>query len=166
MNRTDGSESLVDVRDEFDFEMDLQSAARSRLPVLISGTPRCALIVAQSIANRLSRAERTIRVVSCDMADCEELRAALTIPPPGPDHPPRCSNLLLREVHALTQTGQSLLRRLIMSAPVEAPRVFASTSVSLYHRVKEGRFDADLYYTLNAIHIVTSDGMTTVMANG
>ena len=40
----------------------------------------------------------------------------------------------------------------------EAPRVFASSSVSLYARVKNGLFDPELFHYLNAVHIVTSEG--------
>src|SRR3954454_10660871 len=77
MNRQDARGSLVDVGDEFDFEMDLQVAARSKVPVLISGSPRCALMLAQAIAGRVSRAELSLRVVPCDAADADELRVAL-----------------------------------------------------------------------------------------
>ena len=157
MNRHDVRESLVEAGDEIEFEMDLQAAARSRVPVLISGSPRCALMLAQAIAGRLSRADRSMRILTCDVADCDDLGAAFAAPETGEAHAPRASILLLREVHALTQAGQSALRRLMTTRPLEAPRVFASSSVSLFQRVKDGLFDPELFYYLNTIHIVTSE---------
>jgi DNA-binding NtrC family response regulator len=155
MNRQDARESLVEERDEF--EMDLQVAARSRVPVLISGSPRCALMLAQAIAGLPSRVDSSMKIVSCDVADCD-LEAAFTAPTSETIRSPRPPVLLLREVHALTQAGQSMLRRLLSSRPFEAPRVFASTSVALDQRVKNGSFDSDLFYSLNTIHLVISEG--------
>jgi transcriptional regulator of acetoin/glycerol metabolism len=157
MNRHDVRESLVERGDEFEFEMDLQVAARSEAPVLISGSPRCALMLAQAIAGRLARADHSIRILTCDVTDCDDLGAAVAALEAGESHSPRASILLLREVHALTQAGQSGLRRLMVERPLEASRVFASSSVSLFQRVKDGLFDAELFYHLNTIHIVTSE---------
>ena len=155
MNRQDVRESLLEKRDEF--EMDLQVAARSQVPVLISGSPRCALMLAQAIAGLPTRVDRIMKIVSCDVADCD-LEAAFTAPALDTVRSPRTPVLLLREVHALTQAGQSVLRRLLSSRPFEAPRVFASTSVALDQRVKDGSFDPDLFYCLNTIHLVISEG--------
>jgi hypothetical protein len=115
-------------------------------------------MLAQAIAGRLSRADRRIRIVTYDVADCGDLDAVFTTPKREHTHEPRASIMLLREVHALTQTGQAVLRRLITARGLGTPRVFASSSVSLYQRVREGRFDPELFYCLNAIHIVTSVG--------
>jgi transcriptional regulator of acetoin/glycerol metabolism len=156
MNRDYVGDSPVEGRDEFKFETDMQVAARSRVPVLISGSPKGALRRAQAIAGRLSRADRSIRILTCDVADCGDLGAAFTTPATHA-RSPRTSILLLREVHALTRAGQSVLRRLMISRPLDAPRVFASSSVSLYQRVQEGLFDPELFYYLNTIHIVTSE---------
>jgi DNA-binding NtrC family response regulator len=154
MDRQNARESLIDERDEFG--MDLQVAARSRMPVLISGSPRCALMLAQAIAGLPSRVDPNMKVVSCDV-DCD-LEAAFTAPASETRRSPRAPVLLLREVHALTEAGQLVLRRLLSSRPLEAPRVFASTSVSLDQRVKDGLFDPDLFYSLNTIHLVVSEG--------
>ena len=155
MNRQDARQSLIEERDEF--EMDLQVAARSQVPVLISGSPRCALMLAQAIAGLPSRVDRSMKIVSCDVDDCD-LEAAFTAPASETARASRPPILLLREVHALTRAGQSVLRRLLRSRPLEAPRVFASTSVSLDQRVKDGLFDPDLFYCLNTIHLVISEG--------
>ena len=156
MSGQDAEETLDDVGDEYDFEMDLQVAARSRMPVLISGSPRCALMMTQAIAGRLSRGDRTIRIVSCDAANSDDLGAAFASSSSDEARSTHSSIVLLREVHALTQAGQSMLQRLMIMRP-EAPRVVASSSVSLFERVKKGLFDPELFYHLNTIHIVTSE---------
>jgi Sigma-54 interaction domain len=155
MNREDITESRVEARHEFELGIDLQAAARTRVPVLISGSPKSALRLTEAIAGRLSRADHSIRILACDVAD-GDLGAVLS--PTEPPRAPRASILLLREVHTLTQAGQSVLRRLMTKRAPEAPRVFASSSVSLYERVKDGLFDPELFYYLNAVHIVTSEG--------
>ena len=90
-------------------------------------------------------------------ADSEDLGAAFTGAESDAPDSPRASILLLREVHALTEAGQSMLQRLMKDRPLDAPRVVASTSVSLFQRVKDGLFDPELFYHLNTIHIVTSE---------
>jgi len=156
MNREDVTESLAETRHEFELGMDLHAAARTRVPVLISASPTSALRLTEAIAGRLPRNEHSIRILACDVADCGELGAVLS--PTEPPRAPRASILLLREVHTLTEAGQSVLRRLMTKRAPEAPRVFASSSVSLYERVKDGLFDPELFYYLNAVHIVTSEG--------
>jgi hypothetical protein len=155
MNR-DVTESPVDVRD--DFEIDMQVAAQARVPVLISGSPRRAMVLAKAIAGRTSRPDGDIQILSCDAADCgADLGAVFNTSASEATPVPRISIVMLREVHALTQTGQSALRRLMTGKSLEAPQVFASSSVSLYQRVKEGLFDPELFYCLNVVHIVTSE---------
>jgi hypothetical protein len=154
MNREDITDSLVDARDDFEWDMDLQAAARTRVPVLISASPNSALRLTEAVAGRLSRTDHSIRILSCDVAECgDDLGAAFA--PHEAARAPRVSIVLLREVHALTRTGQAVLRRLMARRPPDAPRVFASSSVSLYQRMKDGLFDPDLFYCLNAIHIVS-----------
>jgi Sigma-54 interaction domain len=157
MNREDVTESLVESQDEIQFGIDLQAAANTRVPVLISGSPTCALRLTEAIAGRFARADHSIRILACDVADSAGDLGAVLSPTDAP-RAPRASILLLREVHMLTQAGQAVLRRLMTKQSPEAPRVFASSSVSLYQCVKDGLFDPDLFYYLNAVHIVTSDG--------
>ena len=156
MNREDVTESLVEVRNELKFGMDLQAATRTRVPVLISGSPTCALRLTEAIAGRLSRTDHSIRILACDVDDCGGDLGAVLSPTEAPPVP-RASILLLREVHALTEAGQTVLRRFMTKRSPDAPRVFASSSVSLHQRVKDGLFDRDLFYYLNAVHIVTSE---------
>ena len=156
MNRQDVTQSFADARHEFEFGMDLHAAARTRVPVLISASPTSALRLTEAIAGRLSRTDHTIRILACDVDCGGELSAVLSAA--EPPSAPHASILLLREVHTLTEAGQSVLRRLMTKRAPEAPRVFASSSVSLYERVKDGLFDPELFYYLNAVHIVTSEG--------
>src|SRR5262249_34970825 len=131
MNREGVTESFAEARHEFEFGMDLHAAARTHVPVLISASPTSALRLTEAIAGRLSTTDHTIRILACDVADCGgELGAVLS--PAEPLRAPRASIVLLREVHTLTEAGQSVLRRLITTRAPEAPRVFASSSVSLY----------------------------------
>ena len=64
--------------------------------------------------------------------------------------------LLLREVHDLTPRQQGLLLELLEERHGAPPRIIASSSVSLYDRVKEGTFDARLFYRLNTVHVIAS----------
>jgi hypothetical protein len=153
MTRHIVKESLVEAADPFECELDLQVAIRARVPVLISASPERALILTQSIASRLTWGDRTIEVVTHDVVGCGDFATALAARSPEPGARPD-SILLLREIHALTAIGQSVLRRLMLGRLPGAPRVFASSSKSLHQYVKEGRFDPELFYYLNAIHIV------------
>jgi hypothetical protein len=155
MNREDVTES-VDAEDLFELGIDLQAAARARVPVLISASPTCALRLTEAIAGRLSRTDHSIRIMACDAAHGgDDLGAVFSSSEPA--RAPRASILLLREVHALTEAGQAVLRGLMTKRSPEAPRVFASSSVSLYQRMQDGLFDPELFYYLNAVHIVTSE---------
>ena len=92
MNREDVKESPVDGRDGFEIEMDMQVAARARVPVLISASPKCALRLAEAIAGRLARADRSIRILACDVADCDgDLGTAFTTPASEVTRSPRAS---------------------------------------------------------------------------
>ena len=157
MHREDVTESLVETQDEFQFGFDLQAAAQTRVPVLISGSPSSALRPTEAIAGRLARADHSIRILACDESGSAADLGAVLSPTDAP-RGPSASILLLREVHTLTEAGQRVLRRLMTKRPPQAPRVFASSSVSLYQRVQDGLFDPELFYYLNAVHIVTPKG--------
>jgi hypothetical protein len=65
--------------------------------------------------------------------------------------------LVVREVHALSDTEQAALMLLFDRQEAEAGRrrIIATSSVCLFDRVKRGMFDAGLFYRLNIIHIVS-----------
>jgi hypothetical protein len=130
---------------------DLALAAGSTCPVLITAAPDEALDIARMIAVQSGLGERV------DVLDFGEPGGSGS---PGPTQSPSSSRVvLLREIHALTRAQQVWLMELLEKRPREAgtPRIMASSSVSLLKRVHHGRFDARLFYRLNALHLVVSD---------
>jgi hypothetical protein len=64
--------------------------------------------------------------------------------------------LLVRDVDELDAAEQSALMRLLDTrGHGRYRRVIAMSTVSLWDRVEQGRFDAGLFYRLNVIHIVS-----------
>jgi hypothetical protein len=124
---------------------DILLAARSTCAVLITAPPDEALEIARAIAIEEGSADRLLVHDSATAAASD-----LPESHPGP------LILLLREVHDLTPGRQRLLMDLLEERQGASPRIIASSSVSLYDRVKEGTFDAGLYYRLNAVHIVAT----------
>jgi hypothetical protein len=59
-------------------------------------------------------------------------------------------------VHALGAAGQAAVGNLVAAwyTGRGAPRIISTCSVSLFDRVREGAFDEQLFYSLNALHIV------------
>jgi hypothetical protein len=129
---------------------DLALAARSRCAVLITAPADAALEIARTIAVRCGYGER-MRV--CDFGPAGARSSPL--PEASQDAP----LLLLREVQALTPLQQEWLLEILEKAQEDgrAPRIIASSSVSLFHQVQRGVFDARLFYRLNAVHLVVSD---------
>jgi hypothetical protein len=143
----------ANVRDNTAYRGEMQIAARATCAVLITAPPDDALEVARAIARERGWGDR---ILVCDFG----------VPGAGriwelleaqPD--PRI--LLLREVHGLTPRQQALLMELMEEAlSRRAPRIMASSSVSLFDCVKRGSFDARLFYRLNTVHVVLSDTRT------
>ena len=138
-----------------DYEPDLKLAAARDVCVLIAAEPELALRVARDIANRDRRKRTSIRVLDCHAMDPFAVRRALSESLLQPTEPQNvCGTLLLREVHALNAQNQSMLADLLAIAhPAEAPRVIASSSTSLFDRVRLGQFDDRLFYRLNVIYM-------------
>jgi hypothetical protein len=130
---------------------DLRAAACSTGPVLITGPSVWA--------------ERVVAAIRASSQHDPEL---LRVDPPTLAHGSaealsRRRDLMLwaPEVDQLDQAGQTALlslmadtRRRDAGARV---RVIGSSSTDLYSRVEAGEFDPDLFYQLNAIHIVAAD---------
>src|SRR5262245_30224758 len=139
------------------FEEDITLAAVSLVPVLITAPPADALCIVRAIAER-ERRGRTREVLACDASAGDDVigtiadnRACLAT-----DH--GTAILWIEEVHALPPCDQSALIKLLdplSSARAEdVPRIVASSSIALRDYVRNGRFDARLFYRLNIIHIV------------
>ena len=135
--------------------LDIRLASRTTTPVLISAPADCAENIARAIA-AFSCVKHGPGVVVCDCAEggsvtraVEDARAAVG----SAD-----VTLVLREVHALGAAGQREAACLIGALPQDAapaaPRIIATSSVSLFERVRDGIFDERLFYRLNVLHIV------------
>jgi len=145
--------------------LDIHVAARTQVPVLISATPDCAVKVAHAIAE-FAGASETDDVVVCDCARPGDFSTALAGVRPQPGRRPGEAILLLREVQALDPAEQAAVADLVSAwyAGEGAPRIISTCSVSLFDRVREGAFDEQLFYSLNAMHIVVRNGAWTSVA--
>ena len=133
--------------------IDVSIAADSDVPILISGPPHRTLAFARLIVARgRTGGDTDLRV--CDVTGGDDLFNAIE----GPESAEAATTVLLREVHHLSDIEQAVLADLIANrqTPRSMPkrRVIATSAISLFHRVKQGTFDARLFYLLNAIHIV------------
>jgi DNA-binding NtrC family response regulator len=129
-------------------------AARSDLPVLITGDPNQGWEIACAIDRRSRRPKGTVEVVDCRRLGALELVLS---------HAERRRNgtrsiLLLQEIHALSLHEQAQfehrLAELRLSRRNSGPRIIASSSTPLFQRVLEGSFDERLYYRLNVIQMI------------
>jgi hypothetical protein len=140
-------------------EKDIRMAARSTVPILITAMPDRALSIARKIADAVDGQPRP-NVLICDPpGDTDRLLdvvSHLARPGAGAGR----SILLLRELHEWNPAALAAVRRLVHGdqPPVVLPRIVASSSVSLFDRVVGGTFDDELFYALNAIHIVALPG--------
>jgi hypothetical protein len=135
--------------------LDIHVAARTKVPVLISAPADCAVNVARAIA-AFAGAWKVGDVVVCDCKGGDDLGAAVTRAQLlGGRHPGELI-LLLQEVHALGAADQAAVADLLAAwhAGHRAPRIISTCSVSLFDRVRTGAFDEQLFYSLNALHIV------------
>jgi hypothetical protein len=126
---------------------DILLAAQSSCAVLITAPPQAALEIALTIAVERGCADR---LLVDDLMVAGSGRADVTDMPHGP------LMLLLREVQELTPRQQALLLELMEDRHGTPPRIIASSSVSLFDRVQQGAFDAQLFYRLNTVHVMAT----------
>jgi hypothetical protein len=138
--------------------LDMEIAARTSLPVLISAPPRFALPMALEVALGAD-GDNSDGVVVVDAADDRYLQATLqraALADPG-----RLRAIVVHDVDALDRAQQSTLKAVMgdmgRACAPRACRIIATTSVPLFDRVLEGSFDSGLFYHLNKIHINVSD---------
>jgi hypothetical protein len=137
--------------------MDMAVAARTCLPVLISGPTALALPAAIEIAvgDDENGADGVIVV---DAGDDHYLRSILALamsPKRG-----RVRAVVIHGVEALDKAQQAAVMALVADLSKTALgdcRLITTTSVSLFDRVVQGRFDPELFYRLNEIHIKLDD---------
>jgi DNA-binding NtrC family response regulator len=139
---------------------DIGCAARSEMPVLITGGPE----QGREIACAIDRYSRTPKG-AVEVVDCRKRGAfakAMSASPRDRAHGGngRPSILLLQEVHALTPPEQAefddRLAQLRVARNGQRLRIIASSSKPLFERVLEGSFDERLYYRLAIIHMVVA----------
>ncbi len=66
---------------------------------------------------------------------------------------PRCRTLILKDVDRLTPKAQRQLAARIHADPRQMPQIVSTTTGWLYALAIEGRFDRELFYRLNTIHL-------------
>jgi hypothetical protein len=133
--------------------LDLAVAARTSLPVLISGPAELTLPTAIEIAvgSDLRGAEG---VVVVDAGDGCCLRSTLSRAMSSDSNRPRA--VVIHGVDGLDDALQNEVMALVASLSVPQAcgcRLITTTAESLFDRVVQGRFDPELFYRLNEIHI-------------
>lgn len=133
-------------------------AARSDMPVLITGGPEQGREIACAI-DRYSRTPKgAVEVVDCRKRGAFAKAMSLSPADPSQGGNGRPSTLLLQEVHALTPPEQAefddRLEQLRITRNGQRLRIVASSSRPLFERVLEGSFDERLYYRLAIIQMV------------
>lgn len=145
---------------EEQLEDDVEMAARSRVPVLITAPPERALRIARDIASRAAQGgpPGSGGMQVCDTAAGDDIVAALAENRLKASMGGGTTTFLLQEVHMLSEIEQEAIMNLLDTGPTrpidETPRIITTSSVSLFDRVQQGAFDAKLFHRLNAIHIV------------
>ena len=135
-------------------------AARSEMPVLITGGPEQGREIACAI-DRYSRTPKgTVDVVDCRKRGAFARAMSSAAPGDKAHGNGRPSILLLQEVHALTPPEQAefddRLEELRVARNGQRLRIVASSSKPLFERVLDGSFDERLYYRLAIIHMVVA----------
>lgn len=126
--------------------------------MLISASPDRAANVARAIA-AFSDEWKANEVVVCDCAGGADLGATVASAESKCGRRPGEVILLLREVHALGPADQAAVADLVTAWYTGRTelRIISTCSVSLFDRAREGAFDAQLFYSLNALHIVVRE---------
>ena len=135
--------------------LDIHVAARTKVPVLISAPPDYAMNLARTIVSSAG-VSRATDVVTCDCAAGDDVGAAVAGALSARGRHPSRIILLLLEVHLLGAAQQAAVANLVAAwyAGLGSPRIILTCSVSLFDRVREGAFNEQLFYSLNALHIV------------
>lgn len=138
-------------------EEDIQLAAATTVPVLISGPVSASRAVASEVERRSVTLHGPVEFIDCGAETCHEALTAVVQAGNASDSGNRARCFLLQEVHALPPGDQLLLERHLVDtrhASHPPTRILASSSVPLFPRVADQLFSERLYYLLNVIHIV------------
>jgi sigma-54-interacting transcriptional regulator len=147
MNRSDSKLSGV--------ALDVEIAARTTVPVLISANPENAMGVATAIAGTNDHDPHGSLVV-VPAANIEELRSVTDA---EQTRGKRFNTVVVRDIDSIDKAQQNVLVDMLAARSQEpAPRrwrLITTTSSPLYDLLVAGGFEPRLYYYLNAIHIIT-----------
>jgi hypothetical protein len=136
--------------------IDLAVAARTSVPVLISGPAELALPTAIEIAAGGDK-DAADSVMVVDAGDDRYLRTTLTR---AMSHElGRTRAVVIQDVETLDASQQAAVMALVadLSDQLNDCRLITTTAVPLFDRVTEGRFNPELFYRLNEIHIKVGD---------
>ncbi len=140
-----------------DLEAEIGLAARYRARVLITAPVDRALPIVQAIAAR-HHGGVNHEIISCDAEDADRVIPAVK-DRAGKIGKDRSPILWVKDPHRFSTAQQAILLQLIDDTsrqPTRIPRVIASSNVDLFDRVRNGSFDARLFYLINSIHIVVT----------
>ena len=134
--------------------LDIHVAARTKVPVLISAPPDCAVNVARAIA-AFADQWKASHVVVCNCG-ADDLAGAVANAEAVGGRRTSEVILVLQEIHALGAAEQAVVASLVAAfqAGRNTPRIISTSSESLFDRVRQGLFDGQLFYCLNSLHIV------------
>ena len=141
-------------------EEEIGCAARTNVPVLITGDPDEGREIACAIDRMSQTPIGSVQVIDCRQHGAFDQVLAVTPADPAPSHADRASIVLLQEVHALSPDEQvevdERLAQMRAGRPADAFRIMASSSAPLFERVQAGSFDERLFYRLNVIHMIVA----------
>jgi DNA-binding NtrC family response regulator len=132
-------------------EGEIRLAARTRVPVLISANRARAFGIAAQIHSRSDHLPGKMVAIDCAVSPnscATQLGRSLS----------DIGTLVLLDVEHMPLETQVLVRTQLTDAasgtlPWPRPRLIVSSSANLFRAIEMGRFDADLFYRLNTIHI-------------
>jgi len=133
-------------------ESEIRLAARTRVPVLISANRARAFGIAAQIHSRSNTLAGKMVAIDCAVSP-QSCGMQL-----GRGDMSDVGTLVLLDVEHMPLDAQVRVRTLLTdalngTAPARRPRLIVSSSANLFRATEMGRFDADLFYRLNTIHI-------------
>jgi DNA-binding NtrC family response regulator len=158
----DGGDAPVENVSTFD----IVSASRSDAPVLLTGRAQDAEALAREIHSLSGWRHGKFVVLDCGSLPELELIGVmrrLLFPESRAENPQvrlrQDGTLLLRNVEKLPVGGQRILSDWLETGSASTirragRRLMATASSSLLPAVLDGRFDADVYYRLNVLHLI------------
>jgi hypothetical protein len=133
-------------------EMDISIARQWQCPVLITAPIEDALAVAHVIADGDGNGGPTRPMVMWNGAAIVDAATGDRSAGTTSDE----AVLVVPEVHTLSDAEQAALLSFYDSSDeIRRRRLIATSSVCLFDRVKQGNFNARLFYRLNGIHLVS-----------